>query len=57
MNNWLITWFVEEENCYGVTTEYKEEKQYIADAIMLLQKEVLSVEGLIKVTVEPIDNA
>lgn len=54
MNNWLITWFVDED---GVTAEYKEEKQYIADAIMLLQKEVLSVEGLINVTVEPIGNA
>lgn len=54
MNNWLITWFVEED---GVKAEYKEERQYISDAIMLLQKEVLSVEGLIKVTVEPIDNA
>ena len=54
MNDWLITWFVEED---GVKVEYKEEKQYIADAIMLLQKEVLSVEGLINVTVEPIGNA
>ena len=54
MNNWLITWFVEED---GVQAEYKEERQYISDAVMLLQKEVLSVEGLVSVTVEPIDNA
>ena len=54
MNNWLVTWFVEED---GVKAEYKEERQYIFDAIMLLQKEVLSVEGLVSVTVEPIDNA
>ena len=39
MYNWLITWFVEED---GVTAEYKEERQYITDAVMLLQKEVLS---------------
>ena len=51
MNNWLISWFVEEND---VTVEYKEERQYIADALQLLQREILSAEGLQTVTIEPI---
>tara|TARA_B100000959_G_scaffold275071_1_gene327882 strand:- start:665 stop:880 length:216 start_codon:yes stop_codon:yes gene_type:complete len=51
MNDWLITWRVNETD---VTAEYKEERQYIADALYLLQNEILPVEGLIDVTIEPI---
>ncbi len=51
MNNWLISWFVEEND---VTVEYKEERQYIADALQLLQREILSAEGLQTVRIEPI---
>ena len=59
MNNWLITWRANEVveaggNLTDVTAEYKEERQYIADALHLLQNEVLSVEGLIDLTIEQI---
>ena len=64
MNDWLITWRVNEvvetgpswsnNNSTDVTAEYKEERQYIADALYLLQNEILPVEGLIDVTIEPI---
>ena len=53
MNEWLVTWTITENNN---TYSFKEECQYIANVIMLLQKEVLSNQNLLDIKIEPLSS-
>ena len=53
MNDWLVTWSITgNNNVYS----FKKECQYIANVIMLLQKEVLSDQNLLEVKIERLNS-
>ena len=47
-NDWLVTWT-------AGNFEQKQECQYVSDLINLLQKEVICLENLTKIVIEPIN--
>ncbi len=52
-NDWLVTWNINDnDNIYC----FKEECQYIANVIMLLQQEVLSNQNLLDIKIEPMNS-
>lgn len=49
MNDWLVTWTT---NDGGIIREWKEECQYNMNVVNLLEKEILSLENIVSVTVD-----